>query len=213
MEAGTRSEGSAVGATLTADGRVPSTASSRWPQVVRGLLTFVRIALGGVWIYAGMVKITDVTQTKLTIRAFEIVPRGWISPMSYGLPAIEIALGLMLVVGLAVRWMAAVSALFLLLYIGAIASAAARGLRIDCGCFSAGGQLDANTSTRYTLDILRDSGLLLLSALLVWRPRTYWSLDGWLRVPDLHPDDDMDVPDVPDDAEEPAGDGDSRGSS
>jgi hypothetical protein len=94
-----------------------------------------------------------------------------------------------------VRWMAAVSALFLLLYIGAIASAAARGLRIDCGCFSQGGQLDANTSTRYALDILRDAGLFLLSALLVWRPRTFFSLDGWLRMPDTHPDDDLDAED------------------
>ena len=187
-----------MGVTLTADGgaSTPEKAPSRWPQIVRGLLTFVRIALGGVWIYAGLVKITDIDQTNLTIRAFEIVPIGWAKPMSYGLPAVEIALGLMLVVGLAVRWMAAVSALFLLLYIGAIASAAARGLRIDCGCFSQGGQLDANTSTRYTLDILRDAGLFLLSALLVWRPRTYFSLDGWLRMPATHDDDDLDAEDL-----------------
>ena len=109
----------------------------------------------------------------------------------------------MLVVGLAVRWMAAVSALFLLLYIGAIASASARGLRIDCGCFSQGGQLDASTSTRYTLDILRDSGLLLLSALLIWRPRTYWSLDGWLRMPSADADDDLDAEDADADEDGP----------
>ena len=181
--------------TVTADGRAdsPEEALSRWPQIVRGLLTFIRIALGGIWIYAGLVKITDIDQTNLTIRAFEIVPISWAKPMSYGLPAVEIALGLMLVVGLAVRWMAALSALFLLLYTGAIASAAARGLRIDCGCFSQGGQLDANTSTRYTLDILRDTGLFLLSALLVWRPRTYLSLDGWLRVPDTGTDVALDA--------------------
>ena len=184
-----------MGVTVTADGRASTSeeADSRWPQIVRGLLTFVRIALGGVWIYAGLVKITDIDQTNLTIRAFDIVPIGWAKPMSYGLPAVEIALGLLLVVGLAVRWMAAVSALFLLLYIGAIASAAARGLRIDCGCFSQGGQLDANTSTRYTLDILRDAGLFLLSGLLVWRPRTYFSLDGWLRVPDTGAAESLDA--------------------
>ena len=194
-----------MGVTLTADGQAgtPPTAPSRWPQIVRGLLTFVRVALGGVWIYAGMVKITDINQTTITIRAFEIVPHSLVKPMSYGLPAAEIALGLMLVVGLAVRWMAAVSAVFLLLYIGAIASASARGLRIDCGCFSQGGQLDASTSTRYTLDILRDSGLLLLSALLIWRPRTYWSLDGWLRMPSADADDDLDAEDADTDEDGP----------
>jgi len=29
---------------------------SRWPQMIRGFLTFVRIALGGVWLCAGPLK-------------------------------------------------------------------------------------------------------------------------------------------------------------
>ncbi len=211
-EAGTSPEGSPVTAHLTADGQVETV--SRWPQMIRGFLTFVRIALGGVWLYAGLLKITDIDQTIISVRAFQILPHSLVKPMAYGLPAAEIALGLLLVVGLAVRFTAAISALFLLLYIGAIASVAARGLQIDCGCFSTSGQLDAHTSTQYTLDILRDAGLLLLSALLVWRPRTYWSVDGWLGLEpdgsaadnDEELEDDDDLAGQPD---EPCQDGDT----
>ena len=58
----------------------------------------------------------------------------------------------------AVRLAAAVSALLFAVYIAAIASAAARGLRIDCGCFSAGGDLGAGQLPTYGREILRDIG-------------------------------------------------------
>jgi len=99
--------------------------------------------------------------------------------VGYGLPALEIIIGLLLILGLGTRIVAATSAVLLTLFIIGIASAWARGLQIDCGCFGGGGYA-ADATSKYPLEIARDVGLLLASLLLVAFPRTKVSLDGWL---------------------------------
>ena len=61
-------------------------------------------------------------------------------------------------------------------FIAAVASAAARGLSIDCGCFGGGGQV-APGQTAYGAEILRDVGLLLAALWLAWQPRSRYALD------------------------------------
>ena len=75
------------------------------------------------------------------------------------------------------RLTATVSALLFGAFIVGITSAWSRGLQIDCGCFGGGG-FDAGATAQYPWEIARDVGLLLLSGLLVWRPRTRLSLDN-----------------------------------
>ena len=72
--------------------------------------------------------------------------------------------------------MAAVSALLLVAFIVGIASAWARGLSIDCGCFGGGG-FEADAAAAYPWDIARDLGLLAMSLWLVVRPASRFSLD------------------------------------
>jgi hypothetical protein len=57
-----------------------------------------------------------------------------------------------------------------------VASAAARGLSIDCGCFGGGGEVEPG-QTAYTAEILRDVGLLVLAVYLAIRPDTPLSID------------------------------------
>jgi uncharacterized membrane protein YphA (DoxX/SURF4 family) len=102
--------------------------------------------------------------------------------MAYGAvqPFLEIALGLMLILGIATRLAAVVSAVLLIAFIVGIVSAWARGLRIDCGCFSAGGDLAAGQPTTYFSATIRDIGLLAVAGFLVWFPRSRLSLDSAL---------------------------------
>ncbi|MBD0694889.1 DoxX family protein [Streptomyces sp. CBMA123] len=146
---------------------------SEWPG------TAVRLGLAVVWGWAGLAKIADPAEAAQAVRAYEILPEGLVKPIGYGLPFLELALALLLVIGIGVRLVAGVSALLLLAFIAGIASAWARGISIDCGCFGGGGHVDAS-QTEYLQEILRDTGFLLLAGFLLWRPRTRLSADGWL---------------------------------
>ncbi len=72
------------------------------------------------------------------------------------------------------------SCLLLVAFIVGIASAWARGLQIECGCFGGGGGPAVNASAAYPWELARDVGLLAASAWLVWRPRTPLSVDRYL---------------------------------
>jgi hypothetical protein len=65
----------------------------------------------------------------------------------------------------------------LLVFVGAVASAWARGLQIDCGCFGDGGQVAAGR-TAYPVEILRDLALLLAALALARWPRSRLALAG-----------------------------------
>ena len=58
----------------------------------------------------------------------------------------------------------------MVVFILGIASAWARGLSIDCGCFGQGGTIAA-AQTQYPQEIARDVGLLACAAWLVAQPR------------------------------------------
>ena len=141
--------------------------------------TAARLGLAVVWAWAGLAKIDDPEAAAQAVRAYRILPEALVKPFGYGLPFLEVALALLLLVGLGTRIAALVSGVLLLVYIGSIASVWARGISIDCGCFGGGGAVSAS-HTAYLQEILRDLGFLLVVGWLVRRPRSRCSLDGWL---------------------------------
>ncbi len=146
-----------------------------------GIGTLVRLGLAAVWLISGAIKVSDLIQTYVAVQAYDLLPAGVVSVVAGAVPFVELVLGLLLLVGLGTRLTAAVSALVLLAFIGAVAQSWARGLTIDCGCFGGGGQVAAG-ETRYPQEIARDIGFLALAAWLLIRPRTLLALDGWLMA-------------------------------
>jgi protein-disulfide isomerase/uncharacterized membrane protein YphA (DoxX/SURF4 family) len=148
----------------------------------------VRVILAAVWAWAGLAKIGNPRAFVQVVRAYDASPEWLSKAIGYGLPALELAVAVLLLIGLVTRYAAGVSAVLLLVFLVAIIQAAARGLEIQCGCFGGGG---ASTSTSYTLDILRDLVLLALSAFLIRWPLTRLSTDEAIiaseRVPELTP--------------------------
>jgi uncharacterized membrane protein YphA (DoxX/SURF4 family) len=147
-----------------------------WPWISTG----IRLALAAVWIVAGALKVGDLAASGRAVHAYQVMPYDAAKVVGAVQPFLEIALGVLLLIGLAVRLSAGISAVLLTVFIAGIVSAWARGLRIDCGCFSRGGALGAGETPAYAADLARDVGLLVLAGILLWRPWTRFSLDGRL---------------------------------
>jgi len=135
-----------------------------------------RLILGGVLIVAGALKIGNLQKSAMSVRAYEMLPIWLANFFGYALPWIEIGIGALLILGVAVRIMGALGALIMLGFIIAIAQAWARGLSIDCGCFGGGGTIDPE-DTKYLSTILRDIGFLALGVFLYFYPKGRFALD------------------------------------
>jgi len=143
----------------------------------------VRLALGAAFIYAAMIKLLHLGESKMSVVAYHLFPIPVAQFLGVALPVIELALGILLVVGLFTRLVAICIGLLLVVYIAGIISAWARGLSISCGCFSPGGVVDhAAAVAGYKKDIARDTLMILGAAWLALWPRTPLSVDRWLKV-------------------------------
>ena len=138
--------------------------------------TFARITLGGVLFVAGYLKAGSPDKSQMAVRAYEVLPISLANPIGLVLPYAEIALGLLLILGVYIRASAALGGAIMVVFIAAISQAWARGLTIDCGCFGGGGQVAAN-ETKYLSEILRDTGLVLLAIYLFRYPSTRFSVE------------------------------------
>jgi uncharacterized membrane protein YphA (DoxX/SURF4 family) len=154
--------------------------------------TLFRLGLATVWLITGALKAGDPNQTQTAVRAYKVLPDTLVNPVAGVLPFLELAFGLLVLLGIGSRLMGVLSALLLLVYIAGVAQSAARGLTIDCGCFGGGGQVSAG-QTHYTQEILRDTGFLVLAVWLAVRPRTLFSVDGLLtRRHQVDDEDELD---------------------
>lgn len=144
--------------------------------------TVARLILGGVLIAAGALKIGNPSDSVVAVKAYQLLPESIAEMVGYVLPILEIVVGVLLVVGLLTRVAAVVAALLMFAFVFGIAWAWAHGLRIDCGCFGGGGQLETGQEPAYLLDILRDFGLVLLGAWTARFPPGRFALDGALGL-------------------------------
>jgi uncharacterized membrane protein YphA (DoxX/SURF4 family) len=138
--------------------------------------------LGAVFAAAGWPKLLDPDGTVRSVRAFRLVPEVLVPVFGYGLPMLELALALLLFLGLLTRWAAVVVAVLLLMFMVGIAAAWARGLAIECGCFGSTSGPVVDPTRGYAIDLIRDAGLLLLAGFLVVRPASRFSLDARLGL-------------------------------
>jgi uncharacterized membrane protein YphA (DoxX/SURF4 family) len=143
----------------------------------RWAATAARLLLGGVLVVAGALKVPDPAAAVRAVRAYRLLPEVLVGPVAFGLPVLEIAVGLALLVGVAVRTAAVAAAVLMVAFIAAVGSAWARGLQIDCGCFGGGGQVAAGR-TAYPAEVARDVGLLLVALALARWPASRLALGG-----------------------------------
>ncbi len=133
--------------------------------------TLARLGLAAVFLVSGVLKAVDPDATYVAVRAYDVLPRAAVAVVAAVLPWLEIALGLVLLAGLATRVAAVAAAGLLLVFVVGVTQAWVRGLAIDCGCFGGGGAVDPDETT-YGQELLRDAAFLLMAGWLVVRPAT-----------------------------------------
>ncbi len=99
----------------------------------------LRLILGGLFVFAGVIKLLDPQQFAFSVAAFRIFPPGVGDHLTivstFAFPWAEVILGVLLILGLWTRASALLTTLLLAGFIGAILSVIARGLAVECGCF------------------------------------------------------------------------------
>lgn len=137
-----------------------------------------RLALAGILIYAGAIKIFEPNGARDAILAYRIFPPSIAPVLGYALPLFEIGLGIFLLIGLFVRTSALLTAVLMVAFIVGIISVWVRGYSIDCGCFGGGGDISQEgIGAKYTQEIIRDLLFTLMALWLVRWPRTRFSLE------------------------------------
>lgn len=154
---------------------------TRWRTAQPWVSAAVRLGLAGVWLAAGGSKVGDLAASGRAVNAYQVMPYEAAKMVGAALPFVEMTLGVLLLVGLATRLAAGISTALLVVFIAGIASAWARGLSIDCGCFGNGGELAYGQSPSYGLEVARDVGFLVLAAFLLIFPFSRLSVDSFLE--------------------------------
>jgi uncharacterized membrane protein YphA (DoxX/SURF4 family) len=132
----------------------------------------VRIVLGGLFILAGALKLSDPQAFANAVLAFKIIPAPsgdrLVVLTTYIVPWTELIAGVCLLLGLWARASALVIALMLVVFIGGIVSVLARpGMDTKCGCF---GKFEWPCGDKVGVcQLLRDLVMLAMAAFLVAR--------------------------------------------
>jgi len=137
---------------------------SRAKGLWRALLLAGRLALGGIFVFAAYTKLHFNGAWHLhdyqfffamSIDAYRLLPLPMVERLAAVLPWVELALGALLLSGIALRWAGAITCVLLAIFMAALVHAVRLNLDI-CGCF---GQHSVKPSD----ELLQDSGLLLVA--------------------------------------------------
>lgn len=115
-----------------------STRASARPGFGSATLLVLRVALGGLFVFAAIVKFQDIQQFGFAINAYQIIPgnaRHAVTLFAFVLPWLELIAGLLLILGLWGRAASLLIALMMAAFTAAVASVILRELSITCGCF------------------------------------------------------------------------------
>ncbi len=157
-----------------------TSANARWGLVQPWISLLVRVAMGIIMIAAAIPKMIDVDASVRAVRAYRLLPEVFVPFVGTALPYFELVFGLVLIVGVFVRWSAILWLGLMAVFIFGVAWAWAKGYSIDCGCFGGGGDI-AEGTTDYPGHMLERAGFVALGVFLLVFPRTTLSLDAWMR--------------------------------
>lgn len=137
-------------------------------RIIQTGLLLIRLVIGGLFVYAGAIKVLNPASFSLEISHYRLLSPFWSSALAVYLPWLEIICGVLVI--FRKRISSALSILFVLvaIYMIALGSAWSRGLDISCGCF--GNTLEpANYMKLMARDVLF---LILIATQMLYQKRS-----------------------------------------
>ena len=130
------------------------------------LVLISRLILGSVFIYAIFDKIVNPGDFAKIVGNYHVLPFGIENLLAIILPWVEFIAGVCLIVGVMVDGATILVILMNIVFIFAITQALARGISVECGCFSVASDAGSAIGVK---TILRDIGYLFLAYIVYYR--------------------------------------------
>jgi uncharacterized membrane protein YphA (DoxX/SURF4 family) len=128
----------------------------------RTLVAAARLALAAVFLWAAYTKLRDPWMIfAMEIDAMHVLPAALLEPVARIMPWFELLLGVLLIIGIQLRYVASAATALLLGFFVLLSVLYLRGFQGDCGCFGPGEQLGPRT-------LARDGALVALSIWVTW---------------------------------------------
>ena len=131
--------------------------------MARAIAIVARLALAAVFLWAASTKLRDPWMIfSMEIDAMHVVPSATVEPIARTMPWFELLIGVLLVIGIQMRYVASAATLLLGFFFTLLLVLYLRGFQGDCGCFGPGEQLGPKT-------LARDAILVALSVWVTWQ--------------------------------------------
>ena len=143
-------------------------------MVLRLLGWVCRLVLGGLFVFAGYVKLRNPFLFEMAVDGYRLLPAWAVIVVARTLPWLEVVLGLLLISGWMLRYMSSFASLLLGVFVTMMSIAYSRGTQATCGCFGSGEPISPRT-------LARDSVFLAMSIFLAvysWRRRSKLFVDA-----------------------------------
>ena len=129
-------------------------------MILRRILFVVRLALGAIFIYAAWTKLRQNWLIfAMSIDSYHLLPEWAVLTLGRTLPWFELLIGILLMLGYKLRYVATAASALLLVFFAAMLRSYFVGQGIDCGCFGLGEAISPRT-------LVRDGSLLAAAILL-----------------------------------------------
>jgi uncharacterized membrane protein YphA (DoxX/SURF4 family) len=132
-------------------------------RFLRVFTLLLRIVVGGIFTYAAWVKLFEFSGGRLhllpwqlfamAVDSYQLLPQAAVEFVARTLPWFELAIGLMLIAGIWVRWASLITSALLVVFFSLLVRAYIKGQEISCGCFGPGEVISWKT-------LLRDGSML-----------------------------------------------------
>lgn len=140
-----------------------------------------RIVVGGIFLIAGLAKISDSARFLLSLREFQLFPSTIERFLAVYLPWLEFVLGFFIMTGLLYRTASILLAVLSGIFTLAIISVMARGIVVDCGCFGLMADILKIPDAADIKAVVRNLIFIGMCVYVAAAKKSAFSLEGFIR--------------------------------